>query len=44
MKKSYRTVIDLPNWELEFKKECGITYMKVIPQGFIYYLSFTGQQ
>ena len=26
------------------KKECGITYIKAIPQEFIYYLSFTGQQ
>ncbi|WP_287333872.1 hypothetical protein, partial [Prevotella sp.] len=24
--------------------ECGITYIKPIPQGFICYLSFTGQQ
>ncbi|MBW4777402.1 hypothetical protein, partial [Prevotella histicola] len=24
--------------------ECGITYIKTIPQGFICYLSFTGQQ
>jgi len=29
---------------LDFKKECGITYIKAIPQGFICYLSFTGQQ
>ncbi|MGP1473710.1 MAG: hypothetical protein ACTTJN_09180 [Prevotella intermedia] len=29
---------------LDFKKECGITYIKTIPQGFICYLSFTGQQ
>ena len=29
---------------MEFKKECGITYIKTIPQGFICYLSFTGQQ
>ena len=29
---------------MDFKKECGITYIKAIPQGFICYLSFTGQQ
>ena len=29
---------------MDFKKECGITYIKTIPQGFICYLSFTGQQ
>ena len=29
---------------LVFKKECGITYIKTFPQGFICYLSCTGQQ
>ena len=29
---------------LNFKREYGITYIKAIPQGFLCYLSFTGQQ
>ena len=29
---------------LAFKREYGITYIKAIPQGFLCYLSFTGQQ
>ena len=29
---------------LDLKNECGITYIQAIPQGFLFNLSFTGQQ